>query len=66
MLSLENTYNAKELEERDERIKKILEKNRKVKDIDKDDFVHGIGIILQTKEGKLLFQRRDRNTHISP
>jgi hypothetical protein len=66
LLSLENTYNAKDLEERDERAYKILIKNNKTKDSDKDSFVHGIGIILQTKEGKYIFQKRDNNTHISP
>ncbi|MEI6117857.1 MAG: hypothetical protein WCP92_00975 [bacterium] len=63
---MENTYNAKDLEERDERAYKILVKNNSIKDSDKDNFVHGIGIILQTKEGKYIFQKRDNNTHISP
>jgi hypothetical protein len=63
---LENTYNAKDLKERDERTKKILTKNNTTKDSDKDNFVQGIGIILQTKEGKYIFQKRDNKTHISP
>ena len=65
-MSLENTYNAKDLEERDERAYKLLTKNNNTKDSDKDSFVQGIGIILQTKEGKYIFQKRDNNTNISP
>jgi hypothetical protein len=37
---LENTYNAKDLEERDERAYKILVKNNTPKDSDKNNFIH--------------------------
>ena len=66
LLSLENTYNAKDLEERNERIYKILEKNNKVKNIDKEDLVCGTGIILKSQEGTYIFQRRDTNTKKRP
>jgi hypothetical protein len=65
-MSLENTYNAKDLEERDERIHKILEKNTISKNTDKDNIVFGTNIILETKDGKYLFQKRDHNTKASP
>ena len=66
LLSLENTYNAKDLEEREIRVHKNLEKNNKVKNSDKDNFVCGTGIIIQTKVGKYLFQKRDNNTQKQP
>ncbi len=66
LMSLENTYNAKDIEEREERIKKILLKNNNTKDTDKNNFIQGIGIILQNKEGKYIFQKRDKNTNINP
>ncbi|MFA6255624.1 MAG: NAD-dependent DNA ligase LigA [Candidatus Absconditabacterales bacterium] len=66
LMSLENTYNAKDLEERDERIHKILEKNTISKNTDKDNIVFGTNIILETKDGKYLFQKRDHNTKASP
>jgi hypothetical protein len=65
-MSLENTYNSKDLELRDERIHKLITKINNTKDSDKDSFVQGIGIILQNKEGKYIFQKRDKNTNISP
>jgi hypothetical protein len=65
-MSLENTYNAKDLEEWDTRIQKILEKNNKIKDPVEDDAVFGTGIILETQEGKYIFQKRDHNTKLSP
>jgi hypothetical protein len=65
-MSLENTYNSKDLELRDERIHKLITKTNNTKDSDKDSFVQGIGIILQSKEGKYIFQKRDKNTSISP
>ncbi len=66
LLSLENTYNAKDLEEREIRVQKNLEKNNKVKNSDKDNFVCGTGIIIKTKVGKYLFQKRDNNTPKQP
>lgn len=66
LMSLENTYNSKDLELRDERIHKLITKINNTKDSDKDSFVQGIGIILQNKEGKYIFQKRDKNTNISP
>ncbi|MCX6824627.1 MAG: NAD-dependent DNA ligase LigA [candidate division SR1 bacterium] len=66
LLSLENTYNAKDLEERDERIYKILTKNSKVKNPDKENLVCGTGIILRNLDGNYIFQKRDKNTKKSP
>jgi hypothetical protein len=63
---LENTYNAKDLEERDTRIQKILEKSNEIKDPHEDSSIFGTGIILKTKEGKYLFQKRDHNTQVNP
>lgn len=66
LLSLENTYNAKDLKERDERIYKILEKNNKTKNTDQESFVCGTGIILKSKDGRYIFQKRDTNTKKQP
>ncbi len=66
LMSLENTYNAEDLTDREERARKLLEKNKEIRNMEKNNLVQGIGIILQTTKGEYIFQKRDKNIQVNP
>lgn len=65
LASLENTYNSDDLNDRDERAKKVLHKSL-LNTNGEEKTIWWTGIILQTKDQKYIFQKRDHNTDINP
>lgn len=67
LLSLENSYNAEDLKDRDKSLQTLLDKHHKLsaeqnKHIIEDlSLIAGVNAFLQTTEGSFLFQRKNFN-----
>lgn len=65
LLSLENSYNAEDLKDRNKSLCNVLAKNEKGK-VEDDAHISTVSALLKTTDGKFLFQKRTLDAPTNP